>query len=130
MARRAPSMPQTGTAPEVRLTSALRAASAPEWEVSPEDFGRADLFWRHVLPKPVAVFVDGCSFHGCPDHGRTHGNPEHGLSKYGIARQKHKDRLKTSALAAKGVKVLRFWECEVDRSASDCAAVVMEALRR
>ena len=56
------------TAPEVALRRALHAAGARFRLQRRIDAGcTADL----VLPgRAVAVFVDGCFWHGCPTHGR------------------------------------------------------------
>lgn len=57
----------------------------------------------------VAVFVDGCYWHGCPDHGRV---PSVNSSYWGpkLARNAERDRLQAEALEAIGWRILRFWE--------------------
>jgi DNA mismatch endonuclease (patch repair protein) len=125
-------MPTSGTLPELRLESALRGLGAPSWERSPRDGGgpKPDLFWRH---HEVAVFVDGCQWHGCAEHYRPHaGNgSRHGLTNGGVLLQQHTDRVGRAAMEAKGVRVLAFWEHELETSAGTArvAAVVMDALR-
>ncbi|WP_078344773.1 very short patch repair endonuclease [Mycobacteroides chelonae] len=59
----------------------------------------------------VAVFVDGCFWHNCPEHGRQpRVNGEYWSPKLeGNARR---DRRQTAALEAAGWTVLRFWEHE------------------
>jgi DNA mismatch endonuclease, patch repair protein len=62
-----------------------------------------------VFPRAkVAVFIDGCFWHGCPTHYRQpKTNPQYWDKKIGgnIAR----DRRNTDVLAARGWRVLRFW---------------------
>jgi DNA mismatch endonuclease (patch repair protein) len=60
----------------------------------------------------LAVFVDGCFWHGCAAHGRRPGirNGNYWNSK--IARNAERDREQNEALARAGWIVLRFWEHE------------------
>lgn len=56
----------------------------------------------------VAVFVDGCFWHGCPEHGtQPRGNPGYWGPK--IARNQERDRSNTAALEADGWLVVRAW---------------------
>jgi DNA mismatch endonuclease (patch repair protein) len=60
----------------------------------------------------LAVFVDGCFWHGCPEHGRR---PEVKNRHYWgpkIARNVERDHEHKRALADAGWTVLRFWEHE------------------
>ena len=68
----------------------------------------ADLVFR---PAKVAVFIDGCYWHGCPQHyvpPKT--NPQYWSGK--IARNVARDRDTDERLSAVGWVVLRFWEHE------------------
>ncbi len=68
----------------------------------------ADLVFR---PAKVAVFIDGCYWHGCPEHyvpPRT--NPGYWSDK--VARNMARDRDTDERLTAAGWLVLRFWEHE------------------
>lgn len=60
----------------------------------------------------VAVFCDGCFWHGCPEHGQRPGvrNGDYWLPK--IAGNRERDERQTQALRADGWTVLRFWEHE------------------
>jgi DNA mismatch endonuclease (patch repair protein) len=57
----------------------------------------------------VAVFVDGCFWHSCPEHGRqpTH-NEWYWTPK--LLRTIERDRAADSALEAAGWTVIRVWE--------------------
>jgi DNA mismatch endonuclease (patch repair protein) len=79
-----------------------------------------------VFPKArVAVFVDGCFWHGCPDHGvEPRVNSEYWSSK--IARNVARDEETTAALRAAGWSVVRVWEHEDPPS----AAVQVQAVVR
>lgn len=77
----------------------------------------ADIIFR---PAKVAVFIDGCYWHGCPEHyvaPKT--NPAYWSGKVAgnVARDRDTDRQLTEA----GWKVLRFWEHE---SPEECARAV------
>lgn len=68
---------------------------------------RADIVFTR---RKVAVFIDGCFWHGCPEHGtRSFGtNPEFWKQK--IERNAARDLNTTAQLEANGWQVLRYWE--------------------
>jgi DNA mismatch endonuclease (patch repair protein) len=60
-------------------------------------------------PARVAVFVDGCFWHGCLDHASwPNVNGEWWRAK--IERTRERDEQITSALGRTGWLVMRFWE--------------------
>lgn len=63
-----------------------------------------------VFPRErVAVFVDGCFWHGCPVHGRQpRANAEYWVPK--LARNAERDARVSGALADAGWAVVRIWE--------------------
>jgi DNA mismatch endonuclease (patch repair protein) len=87
---------------------------------------RADL----VFPRArVAVFVDGCFWHGCPIHG-TWPKANAAWWKAKIRANARRDRDTDAGLAAAGWRVLRFWEHEdAARAAARIARVVGELPR-
>lgn len=79
-------------------------------------------------PVKVAVFIDGCYWHGCPEHyvaPKT--NPAYWSDKVAgnIARDRDTDR----KLAAAGWTVLRFWEHEPPEDCSREIGVTVMQLR-
>jgi DNA mismatch endonuclease, patch repair protein len=57
----------------------------------------------------LAVFIDGCFWHGCPDHGNVpNANNSYWSAKLG--RNKDRDALVSERLEASGWRVLRIWE--------------------
>ncbi|WP_430600861.1 very short patch repair endonuclease [Brevibacterium sp. K72] len=99
------------TKPELRIRSALhRRGMRFRVDVAPLNQlrRRADI----VMTKArIAVFVDGCFWHGCPDHfvqPRT--NAEFWREK--IQRNRTRDWDTDQRLEQAGWKVLRFWEHE------------------
>ena len=57
----------------------------------------------------VAVFMDGCFWHGCPEHGRV---PRTNADYWGtkLGRNVERDRAVNEYLAAAGWTVVRLWE--------------------
>jgi DNA mismatch endonuclease (patch repair protein) len=72
-----------------------------------------------VFPRArVAVFVDGCYWHGCPEHHRpATTNSEFWRTK--IADNKRRDAETNHALADQGWTVIRCWEHEDPTSVAD-----------
>jgi DNA mismatch endonuclease (patch repair protein) len=59
----------------------------------------------------VAVFVDGCFWHSCPEHGTTpKANRDWWIDK--LQRNKERDALTDQQLRAQGWQVVRVWEHE------------------
>jgi len=84
---------------------------------------RADIAF---LTERVAVMVDGCFWHGCPDHGTwPKANAEWWREK--IQRNMQRDRDTNRILAAAGWVVVRIWEHEEPIDAAD--SVVTALLR-
>jgi DNA mismatch endonuclease (patch repair protein) len=75
----------------------------------------------------VAVFVDGCFWHGCtacakrPATNRGYWTPK-------IERNRRRDRKQNAALHHAGWTVLRFWGHELQANPADCADEVVQAL--
>jgi len=76
---------------------------------------RADLVFPRLR---VAVFVDGCFWHGCPTHGRVPRSNGHWWADK-LARNTARDRDTDSQLAALGWTVVRVWEHEDGTEAAD-----------
>jgi len=74
----------------------------------------------------VAVFVDGCFWHSCPEHGSK---PAVNVGYWDpkLRRNVERDRAADAALAAAGWEVVRIWEHE---SVADAVAAVLAALAR
>ena len=62
--------------------------------------------------RKVAVFVDGCFWHGCPRHGRFP-KTRRKYWRDKILRNIERDREVNRILRRKGWKVIRIWECEL-----------------
>jgi len=77
----------------------------------------------------VAVFVDGCFWHGCAKHcRRPSSNVEYWQSK--IDRNMARDNKVSKELTDLGWRVVRIWEHEIKTSAARAAARVEKIVRR
>ena len=116
------------TKPEVLLRSVLHAHGL-RYRVDsppvPQLRRRADL----VFPTArVAVFVDGCYWHGCPEHYRpARINAEFWNSK--IEANKARDAETNRLLAESGWQVVRIWEHEPVAEAAQRVEDVVHARR-
>ena len=82
----------------------------------------ADLVFR---PTRVAVFVDGCYWHGCPKHYKEpKTNTDYWRAK--IAGNGQRDRQTDELLSEAGWLVLRFWEHEDPNEIADAIATAVE----
>ena len=61
--------------------------------------------------KRLAIFVDGCFWHGCPDH-MSWPRSNKGFWKQKIEANRQRDRKQERQLRAAGWTVLRVWEHE------------------
>lgn len=88
--------------------------------------GRADILFRRAR---VAVYVDGCFWHNCPDHGvLPKGNREWWRQK--LAATVRRDRGTDSALAELDWRVVRVWEHEDPVAATDRIEAAVRGVRR
>lgn len=98
-------------ATEVALAQLLRRNGIVGWRRNTAVYGKPDF----VFGKPrVAVFVDGCFWHGCPLHATK---PASNITFWDekLSRNRIRDRLVTTALEHRGWTVLRIWQHELLR---------------
>src|SRR5437762_1090989 len=91
---------------ELRLVKIFRGNGIKGWRRHLRMHGKPDF----AFPKTrLAIFIDGCFWHGCPTHLRMPAsNREYWLRK--IARNITRDRATTTRLKKSGWRVLRLWE--------------------
>lgn len=113
------------TGPELRVRSLLHGAGLryrvdiPPLSTLPN---RADIVFTR---SHVAVFIDGCYWHGCPEHYRLpRVNSNYWAPK--IEGNRARDRRVDQALVDAGWTVLRFWEHEPP---DEIAAEVIRCVR-
>jgi len=86
---------------------------------------RADIVFTRAR---IAVFLDGCFWHGCPVHGTTpKRNADYWAPKLAanVARDRDTDR----QLEGAGWLVLRFWEHEAPNEVADHIEIAVRAHR-
>jgi DNA mismatch endonuclease (patch repair protein) len=112
------------TKPELALRQALWALGIRGWRIHSKSLpGRPDLAftrWR------VAVFVDGCFWHGHPDYFTPGKSGAYWDAK--IARTQERDRLANERLTLAGWRVVRLWDFEVEEDLDGCVHRVVSVL--
>jgi DNA mismatch endonuclease (patch repair protein) len=112
------------TKPEVEVRRLLHSAGVRfrvDAKLEPDLRVRGDIVWRG---RKVVVFVDGCFWHGCPEHAtQPKANADWWRDK--LAANVARDRRTDAELVARGWRVLRYWEHE---PATRVAADLLRAL--
>lgn len=100
-------MPVRNTGPEIKLRKAMHAAGL-RFRLEVPLPGRPDVVLTRAK---IAIFVDGCFWHSCPDHGVVpKNNREWWRSK--LDRNVERDRARDATLRALGWEVVHVWEHE------------------
>ena len=74
----------------------------------------------------IAIEIDGCVWHKCPEHGNYHElNKDFQKS---IDKSVKRDRLKDKSLKEMGYKVFRFWEHTIHENLPDCVNSILSYL--
>jgi len=96
---------------ELALAKLFRRHRITGWRRNQAVFGKPDF----IFPKfKLAVFVDGCFWHGCPKHAtKPKNNRTFWQRKF--SRNKKRDALVTRTVRRTGWRVLRVWEHELAR---------------
>lgn len=106
---------------EARLRFALVRAGLSGWVVQPRGLpGNPDFLF---VTRKIAVFVDGCFWHGCPACGHTPKTNRPFWSAK-IRKNRARDALNTQALVHIGYRVIRFWEHDLKRELPLCVAAL------
>ena len=117
---------RSGTKPEVSLRSELHGRGLRFRKDLPlrieNKLIRPDVVFTRVR---LAVFVDGCFWHCCPDHGRSP-SVNTGYWSPKLQANVERDRTQTALLEGAGWTVVRVWEHEP----LSLAAAKVEATRR
>ena len=99
-----------GTGPERLLAAAMRRARTTGWRRHRKVAGvEVDFAWPR---ERVAVQVQGCFWHGCPDHYREpNSNREFWRGK--VESNRARDARQTELLRSRGWLVLHVFECRL-----------------
>ena len=110
---------------ERRLRFGLVRAGVSGWTLRPRHvLGSPDFFFPQTK---LAIFVDGCFWHGCPRCGHFP-KSNAGFWKAKIERNRERDRNTTCRLTAEGLTVLRFWEHELASDLETCIHQIRKEL--
>jgi DNA mismatch endonuclease (patch repair protein) len=120
---------RTDTKPEVLIRSALHRRGLRFRKDHPAEVGDLRVRVDIAFPRSkIAVLVDGCFWHRCPDHSRTPTrNLEYWLPK--LQGNVDRDHRVNTALSSAGWTVLRVWEHEDVDAVADRIAAIVEARR-
>lgn len=115
------------TAPELALRRALYASGVRGYRIDTKVLTglrrRADLVFRKLR---LAVYVDGCFWHGCPVHA-TWPKANAAFWREKIENNRRRDADTNAKLVAAGWYVVRVWaHVEPDEAAESVASVVAE----
>jgi DNA mismatch endonuclease (patch repair protein) len=110
---------------ELRLVKLFKLHAIVGWRRNQRIFGKPDF----VFPtEKIAVFVDGCFWHGCLKHGRQPGsNQDYWFKK--LHRNRQRDANVKRTLTADGWTVIRIWEHDLQKPAK-CVFRITQAINR
>lgn len=112
---------------ERRLRAHLAQVGVAGWHLRCSDLPGCPDF---VFPAAkIALFTDGCFWHGCPTCGHIP-RSNVGYWKKKLERNRSRDRAVNRTLRSRGFKVIRFWECEVKRNPRKWVRSILRMLRR
>ena len=105
------------TRPEIRLRKTLWSMGLGGYRLNSRLPGHPDILYTRYK---LAVFIDGCFWHGCPEHYTIpEQNTAYWVAK--IERTRQRDRQADEELAHQGYDVIRVWEHDI-RSDVDAVA--------
>lgn len=110
---------------ERKLRAAMVSKGLKGWRMYADELpGKPDFVF---LKEQLAIFVDGCFWHGCPQcYRRPHSNQKYWDAKviYNVVRdRRNRNRLKRS-----GWRVVRVWEHELRQNTGTACAKIGDAL--
>ena len=108
---------------ELALIKVLRKHGITGWRRHQPVFGKPDF----VFPEErLAIFVDGCFWHGCRKHCKTPAG-NHAFWKKKLAANKARDRRVNRVLRKDGWRVVRIWEHDLAKRAEKCIRKIQTA---
>lgn len=97
---------------EIKMVELLRKNKIKGWRRHQKVFGNPDFIFKE---NKVAVFIDGCFWHGCPKcYVSPQSNKDYWSNK--ISNNRIRDRRITKELMRQGWRVIRIWEHSMQRS--------------
>jgi DNA mismatch endonuclease (patch repair protein) len=111
---------------EMRLIEVFNNLNITGWRRAYSVKGHPDFVF---LKKRIAVFVDGCFWHG---HDCRNTRPKENADYWANKRERNivHDKNVTKAFEERGWTVLRIWECELKKKNFDALRVKLEFISR
>jgi len=109
---------------ELALMQLFRQHGITGWRRRQKVFGKPDFIFRGSM---VAVFVDGCFWHGCREHCQIPAGHRAFWKKKFTANQA-RDRRVNRELRKTGWRVVRIWEHDLAKRGEACARRIQSAL--
>jgi DNA mismatch endonuclease (patch repair protein) len=86
---------------------------------------RPDFVFRRAR---LAVFVDGCFWHGCPRHA-SQPKSHRSFWRHKFSANRKRDRLVNLTLRRAGWRVVRVWECALQKRPQICLQKILRAMQ-
>lgn len=120
----------SGTNPETQLYEMVRRVLGKRYRINRNVRslpGQPDVL---IPALRLALFADGCFYHGCPKHGHApKTNTRYWLPK--LIRNKKRDEANRRALRRRGLRVWMFWEHSLKRGRTQRTEEILRSrLRR
>ena len=115
--------PRGNRSTEMTFAALLRCARLRGWTLHSSDIaGKPDFYFRK---RRIAVFVDGCFWHGCPKCFQA---PRQNATfwRLKIGRNRTRDRKVGRLLRRDGIRVIRIWEHDVEARSRRVEVVLTE----
>ena len=111
---------------ELKFIAFLKENGITSWRRNYPLIGKPDF----VFPRlKIAVFIDGCFWHGCPNHCRKpSSNKDYWNLK--IEKNRARDKKVTTELRLNNWKVIRIWEHELKHGQSERKMNLVAELKR
>ena len=111
-------------ATELALIKLLRRHRITGWRRNQKVFGKPDFLFRR---NRLALFVDGCFWHGCPKHCKIPAG-NRGFWEKKFAANKARDRRVNGVLRKLGWRVMRIWEHDLAKRGEACIRRIQSAI--
>lgn len=109
---------------EMRMVTLFREYGITGWRRHQSLPGRPDFIFRK---EKVAIFVDGCFWHGCPRCYRAPATRKKFWAAK-IGENRRRDRRVSRELRSAGWSVLRVWECSLRKRPEAVLARILRKL--
>jgi DNA mismatch endonuclease (patch repair protein) len=109
---------------ELVLMKLFRQHHITGWRRNQKVFGKPDFLFRR---NRLALFVDGCFWHGCPKHCKIPAG-NRGFWEKKFAANKARDRRVNRELRKLGWRVMRIWEHDLAKRGEACIRRIQSAI--